>query len=116
MSLVSAGVGRDRDEINKKKTQMEDINVPAPNQTGKPQKEVDDEEEDRDTPQASSADVRALWMGHGASLELQRQLRQFRGALRRDEISNAKQGRIDAFFKPKGQRRTGRTQDSGGAT
>ncbi|KAJ7191817.1 hypothetical protein GGX14DRAFT_319359, partial [Mycena pura] len=72
--------------------------------------EVDSDEsgDDEDTPQASSAEVRALCekleslcIGHGGSLDLQRQLRQFRGTLRRDELLNAKQVHIDKFFKPK---------------
>ncbi|KAJ7029494.1 hypothetical protein C8F04DRAFT_1288388 [Mycena alexandri] len=49
----------------------------------------DEEEEDDNTPQATSGEVRslcekleALCVGHGGSLELQTQLRQFRGALR----------------------------------
>ncbi|KAJ7224681.1 DDE superfamily endonuclease-domain-containing protein [Mycena pura] len=65
--------------------------------------EVDSDEsgDDEDTPQASSAEVRALCekleslcIGHGGSLDLQRQLRQFRGTLRRDELLNAKQSHI----------------------
>jgi hypothetical protein len=63
----------------------------------------DESDDDEDTPQASSAEVQALCVGHGGSLDLQRQLRQFRGTLRRDELLNTKQVQIDTFFKPKGK-------------
>jgi hypothetical protein len=70
----------------------------------------DESDDDEDTPQASSAEVQALCeklealcVGHGGSLDLQRQLRQFRGTLRPDELLNTKQVQIDTFFKPKGK-------------
>ncbi|KAJ7790055.1 hypothetical protein B0H14DRAFT_2626414 [Mycena olivaceomarginata] len=56
----------------------------------------DESDDDEDTPHASSAKVQvlcekleSLCVGHGGSLDLQRQLRQFRGTLRRDKLLNA---------------------------
>ncbi|KAF8215669.1 hypothetical protein K438DRAFT_1748584 [Mycena galopus ATCC 62051] len=79
--------------------EVEVINVDSDSEDG--------EDGEDDGPQASSAEVRALCeklkglcVGHGGSLDLQRQLRQFRGALRREELLNAKQVPIDSFFKP----------------
>ncbi|KAJ6493487.1 hypothetical protein DFH09DRAFT_1104482 [Mycena vulgaris] len=68
----------------------------------------DDRDNEQDTPEVPSAQVRSLCeqleavcIGHGGSLELQSQLRQFRGLLRCDEILNAKQVRINTFLTPK---------------